>query len=196
MCCWYDHELIQISAALAQVCASHASHALWNGVDTYLLLSSAHSHWGIRNGISSARHCIVFTAGNEFGQRIERRAHSGPASAGPRTWIQVCICPSVVNVNELKNFLQERTGSGPAAGRFAGEFVAGINRIQYNQGNDINALAGWKHSDMILWGGSHSNVVGCACSGIPLQDISHLQEYLRYTQHRLCTCAHVLMCAP
>ena len=38
--------------------------------------------------------------------------------------------------------MQERIGSGAAAVRFAGEFVAGINRIQYNQGNGINALAG------------------------------------------------------
>ncbi len=38
--------------------------------------------------------------------------------------------------------MQEEIGLGPAAERFAGEFVAGINRIQYNQGNGINALAG------------------------------------------------------
>ena len=37
---------------------------------------------------------------------------------------------------------QQRIGSGAAAQRFAGEFIAGINRIQYNQGNGINALAG------------------------------------------------------
>ena len=38
--------------------------------------------------------------------------------------------------------MQEKIGSGPAALRFAGEFIAGINRIQYNQGNGISALAG------------------------------------------------------
>ena len=38
--------------------------------------------------------------------------------------------------------VQEKIGSGAAALRFAGEFIAGINRIQYNQGNGINALAG------------------------------------------------------
>ena len=37
---------------------------------------------------------------------------------------------------------QGRIGWGTAAQRFAGEFVAGINRIQYNQGNGINAMAG------------------------------------------------------
>ena len=37
---------------------------------------------------------------------------------------------------------KEKIGSGPAALRFAGEFIAGINRIQYNQGNGISALAG------------------------------------------------------
>ena len=38
--------------------------------------------------------------------------------------------------------VQDRIGTGSAASLFAKEFVAGINRIQYNQGNGINALAG------------------------------------------------------
>ncbi|CAL5225135.1 g7913 [Coccomyxa viridis] len=42
----------------------------------------------------------------------------------------------------FRDVLLEEIGLGPAAERFAGEFVAGINRIQYNQGNGINALAG------------------------------------------------------
>ncbi len=37
---------------------------------------------------------------------------------------------------------QGRIGWGTAAQKFAEEFVAGINRIQYNQGNGINAMAG------------------------------------------------------
>jgi hypothetical protein len=37
---------------------------------------------------------------------------------------------------------QARIGDGAAARRLAAELVAGINHVQYNQGNDINALAG------------------------------------------------------
>ncbi|KAK9917016.1 hypothetical protein WJX75_010018 [Coccomyxa subellipsoidea] len=42
----------------------------------------------------------------------------------------------------FRSELQDRIGTGAAANLFAKEFVAGINRIQYNQGNSINALAG------------------------------------------------------
>ena len=45
---------------------------------------------------------------------------------------------------------QGRIGRGPPAQRFAGEFVAGINRIQYNQGNGINAMAGGLSQDLCL----------------------------------------------
>ena len=45
---------------------------------------------------------------------------------------------------------QGRIGWGPAAQRFAGEFVAGINRIQYNQGNGINDMAGRPSQDLFL----------------------------------------------
>jgi hypothetical protein len=38
--------------------------------------------------------------------------------------------------------LQERLGKSRGAQLLAKEFAAGINRIQYNQGNGINALAG------------------------------------------------------
>ena len=37
---------------------------------------------------------------------------------------------------------QARIGSSQGAQRFGREFIAAINRIQYNQGNDINGLAG------------------------------------------------------
>ena len=37
---------------------------------------------------------------------------------------------------------QARLGEGAAAQRLAAELVAGINHVQYNQGNDINAFAG------------------------------------------------------
>jgi hypothetical protein len=37
---------------------------------------------------------------------------------------------------------QARIGSSQGAERFSREFIAAINRIQYNQGNDINGLAG------------------------------------------------------
>lgn len=37
---------------------------------------------------------------------------------------------------------QARIGAGPSAELFAREFLAGIQRINYNQGNGLNALAG------------------------------------------------------
>lgn len=43
---------------------------------------------------------------------------------------------------EPQHCSQDRIGTGAGATLFAKEFVAGINRIQYNQGNSINALAG------------------------------------------------------
>ncbi|KAK9839631.1 hypothetical protein WJX81_001751 [Elliptochloris bilobata] len=42
----------------------------------------------------------------------------------------------------LRAELKARVGVGKGAQRLAAELVAGINHVQYNQGNDINAFAG------------------------------------------------------
>ena len=48
-------------------------------------------------------------------------------------------CPSLYR---LHIHSQARLGSGPSAELFLKEFLAGIQRVNYNQGNGLNALAG------------------------------------------------------
>ena len=57
--------------------------------------------------------------------------------------------------HRLRIGFQARIGSGPSAQQFAQEFLAGIQRINYNQGNGLNALAGpcWclLHGVLLFW---------------------------------------------
>ncbi|BDA40407.1 Prenylcysteine oxidase [Coccomyxa sp. Obi] len=65
----------------------------------------------------------------------------GKAFGTPEELLQAVDLYNLTQRN-FRDEIQDRIGTSAAADLFAKEFVAGINRIQYNQGNDINALAG------------------------------------------------------